>query len=120
MQLLFSFDQDMRVDETLVQLLFSFDPLEITLEFRTGHIQEYKRYYLCMTYNTSLLNQKVPKAGDQTPSEEGEMETKDSLMSSKAKKSGKRQSMSEGEVSLFKKRMRDMYVAVQKYQVRIS
>ena len=60
--------------------------------------------------------QKLQKTNEQTPSEEGETETKDTPVSggkTQTKKSGKKQSENEA----FKKRMREMYDAVQKYQV---
>jgi len=60
------------------------------------------------------LKQKVQKANEQALSEEGDTELKETPVSKvQTKKPGKKQSENEA----FKKRMREMYVAVEKYQV---
>ena len=65
----------------------------------------------------SYSQQKIQKTSEQTPSEEGETDTKDTPVSTSRgqnKKVGKKQS--EGEA--LKKRMREMYDAVVNHQVR--
>ena len=67
----------------------------------------------------SHSKQKIQKTSEQTPSEEGETDTKDTPVSTSRnqnKKVGKKQSESEA----LKKRMREMYDAVVNHQVSWS
>ncbi|XP_028398159.1 LOW QUALITY PROTEIN: protein polybromo-1-like [Dendronephthya gigantea] len=64
---------------------------------------------------TRAVSKKIPKTSEQTPSEEGDVETKETPVSggkALSKKPGKKQSENEA----FKKRMKELYNAVEKYQ----
>ena len=65
------------------------------------------------------FSQKVPKASENAQSEDGGLDVKDSSDATKllSKKGAKKPALSENEVNVLKKRMREMYDAVESYQV---